>query len=110
MLARQLAHPVSRQRGRVGIGLVVDFGQLGNQIKIVAFHGFEGVVRLVAVSDLLGEFGFVIFRIGEPNRAGINRLVRLRGHHRHHRARIDAAGQECAERHIGNHTQADRLF
>ena len=36
MLARKLAHPVRRDRGTVGIGLVVELGQGVDEVEVVA--------------------------------------------------------------------------
>ena len=68
------------------------------------------MLRAIAVGDHLGEFDFIECGVVETDRAGVHRRGRLRGHHRHHCAGIDAARQEGAQRHVGDHAQADRLL
>ena len=68
------------------------------------------MVGVVAVGHDLGEFRLVESRVVESDRAGVDRAFGLAGHHRHHRAGIDAAGQEGAQRHFGDHAQAHGLL
>jgi len=50
------------------------------------------------------------FHLAEADREGTDRLGRVGAHQRHHRARVDAAGQEGTHRHVGDHAQPDRLI
>ncbi len=109
MPPRELANAIGGDRRAVGIGFVVKLRQRVDQIEVVALDPVNEVPGLVAIGNLLRKTGLVVGRIGERNRAGIDRLGRQAGHHRHHGAGIDAAGKEGAERHLGNHAQADRL-
>ncbi len=45
----------------------------------------------------------------EADRERLDRLGRLLGHRRDHRARVDAAGEEGAEGHVASQAQASRL-
>jgi hypothetical protein len=110
MFARQLADAVGRNRRAVGIGFVVQPGQRVDQIEVVAGDEVTVMVGPVAVGDLLGEGGFVERGVVEGNRTGVDWLCRLRpGHQGDDGTRIDAAGEKRAERHFGDHPQANRL-
>ncbi len=106
VLARQLAHAVGRDGGTVGVRFVVQASQGVDEIEIIGLHRLDTMVGGVARSHHGGEFALVEFRIVERDGAGIDRAVRQTGHRRHHRAGIDAARQECAQRHLRNHAQA----
>ena len=107
--ARELADPVGRQRRTVGVRLVVEAGQRVDQVEVVALDPIDEVPRPVALGDLLRVPGLVERRVGERDRARVDRLRRQAGHRRHDRARVDAAGQEGAERHLRDHAQPDAL-
>jgi hypothetical protein len=55
MLARQLAHPVGRDRRTVGIGLVVQPGQGVDEVEIIAGDRSTVVVCAIAIRHLLGK-------------------------------------------------------
>lgn len=48
--------------------------------------------------------------IAKSDRIGADRPVALRLHQRHHRRRVDPAGEEGAQRHIGNEAAADGVL
>ena len=110
VLARQLADPVGRQRGTVGIRLVVDAGQAVDDVESVAGDRVDEMARTVALGHLPRELRFVERRIVERDRAGVDRLVGDPRHRRDHGAGIDAARKKRAERHLGDHAQAYRFL
>ena len=110
MLAGQLADAVGGDGRAVGIGFVVERGQRVDQVEVVAFDDVEVVIGLVAVGDHLREFGFVESRVGKTDGTGVDRSIRQPGHHGDHGTGVDAAGEEGAERHFGDHPQADGFF
>ena len=110
MLAGELADAVSGDGGTVGVGFVVEFGQRVDEVEVVAFDNVEMVVGVVTVCHHLGEFGFVEGRVGEADRAGVDRIGREAGHDGDNGAGIDAAGEEGAERDFGDHAELDRLL
>ena len=110
VLARQLADAVGGDGRAVGVGFVVELCQGVDEVEVVAFDHVEVVIGLVAVGYHFGEFGFVEGRVGKADRTGVDRSIRESGHDGDDGTRIDAAGKEGAERHFGNHPQADRLL
>ncbi len=107
--AGELADAVGRQRGAVRIGLVVSLGENVDQIEIVALHPVDEVPRVVARRHLPGERRLVESRIAERDRARVHGFGAHARHHRDDGARIHAAGEKRAERHLGDHAQPDRL-
>ena len=107
MLSGELAHAVGGDRGTVRVGLVVDAGQVVDEVEIIAFDAIDEMPCRVAVRDLLRPRRLVVRRFGKCDRAGVDRLVRNLGHHGNHRARVHAARQERAQRHLGDHPQLD---
>ena len=52
---------------------------------------------------------FVVFGFGEPDRKRLDRFRSHAGHGRHHGARVDAAAEKRADRHVAHFVQLDRL-
>ena len=109
VLARELADAVGRNRRAVGIRLVVEPRQRVDQVEVVALDPVDEVPRAVAIGDLLREARLVERRVGERDRAGVDRRRPTARHRRDDGARVDAAGQERAERHLGDHPQPHRF-
>ena len=59
--------------------------------------------------DLLGMGGLVVGGLAEADREGADGSRAVRLHERRNRRRVDAAGQEHAERHVGDHAPAHRV-
>jgi len=68
-----------------------------------------GVVGAEVRGDLLGTLCFVIAALVKADGERFDRPRALRLHERDHGRGIDPAGQECAERHVCNHSQADGI-
>ena len=100
--ARELADAIGGDRGAVRIRFVVHAGQFVDQIEVVARHVIDPVAGPIACGDQLREPGLVVGGIVEGDRAGIYRLRRHPRHGRHHRARVDTAREERAQRHLGD--------
>ena len=110
LLSRQLAHAVGRDRRAVGIRLVVQVGEGVDQAVVVLADHLGMVAGAVALGHHVGVLRLVEIRVVEADRAGGDRVAALLRHHRHHRARIDAAGQEGAQRHLGFHLRTHRFL
>jgi hypothetical protein len=109
MLARELANPVRGYRRAVGVGLVVEACERVDQIEVVALDRLDEVARAVAIGNHPGEHRFVVSRIVERDRAGVDRLLGQASHRRDDRARIDTAGKKGAQRHFGDQAQLHRF-
>jgi hypothetical protein len=72
------------------------------------FNLVDVVVGVVAVSHLLA-CRFVVFWVAKRDGAGIHRLVRRLGHHRHHGGGINATREEGTQRHFRHHADFYRL-
>ena len=96
-------------RRAVGVRLVVGLRENVDQVEIVAFDGFDKVSSVIPVRHLAGEHRLVERRIAERDRARVDRSRADTCHHRDNRAGVHAAGQEGAERYLGDHPQADGL-
>ena len=110
VFAGQLADLVGGDRRAVGVRLVVDAGELVDEVEVVAGHVIDEMTRLVAIGHLLGKARLVEGRIVERDRAGVDRLAGDARHGRDHGAGVHAARQERPERHLGDHAQADRFL
>ncbi len=67
------------------------------------------MARREALRHHLGIAALVDRALVEADRKGHRRRRRQLGHQRDHRARVDAARQKCAERHVGDQPQPHRL-
>ena len=111
MATSELADTVGGYRGAVGIGFVVGSRERVDQVEIVALHAD----RRSAAFDS-GRATICAYR--DSSKAGSAKeieqvftgSVEMPAIDRHHGTRIDASGKECAERDLGDHAQADRLF
>ena len=110
MLARQLAHPISRDGRAVCVRLVVQPGQGVDEVEIVALDSLDPVVGAVTVGHHGRELALVELRVVESDGAGVHRFRRQAGHGGHDGAGVNAAGQERAQRHLGDHAQPNRLL
>ena len=70
----ELADAVGGDRRAVGVRLVVEPRQLVDQIEVVALDPVDMVARAVALGHLKGESRLVEGRVGESDRAGLDRL------------------------------------
>ena len=110
VLARQLADAVGRDRRAVGIGLVVQPGQGVDEVEVVALHGLDEVVGA-------GSGRPPSARTRDSLKAGSSKAIEQvftgvsdrPGHRRDDGAAVDAAGQEGAQRHLGDHAQPHRF-
>ncbi len=109
MVAGQRRQQHGRKLALVGEGLIVDLRQLFDRCERGVRVGADLRVRRTEMARhrprLLGP---VVTGIAEADREGHHRAVGDLLHERHDRGRIDAAGEECAERHIGHHAALDR--
>ena len=106
---REFADAIGRHRRAVGIGFIVDPGETLDQVEIVRLDGFDMMIGRIAARDLLGIGALVEGWITEGDRTGIDRLIGQARHHGDHGARIDAARQKGAERHLGDQPNTHRL-
>src|SRR5438270_12596124 len=109
MLACELADAVSWDRGAVGVGLVVDAGELVDQIEVVALDAIDEMAGPISFGDHLRVPRFVVGRIGESDRARVDRPGRALRHRGDHGARVDATGEKRAERYFGDEPEFDGL-
>ena len=68
------------------------------------------VLGAVALSDEARVTPLVVILVGKADRKRLDPAGAGARHHRDDAARIDAARQKCAERHIGHEAQPHRLF
>jgi hypothetical protein len=66
------------------------------------------MVGAQVAGDRRGVVRFVVLGVLEPDREGLDRLGALLLHQRHDERRVDPAGQEGPERHVGDHALAHR--
>ena len=110
MLASELTDAVGRNRRAVGIRLVVQVRKIVDQVEVVALNALHEVARPVTLRNHLRVRGLVERRIGKRNRTCVHRLAGETGHRRDNGARIHAARQESAKRHLRYHPQPHRLL
>ncbi len=108
-LAGRGTDAVGRDGRAVGIGLVVGPDQGFEQPEVVDLHRAFAVIGVVLAGDLAGIGGFVVVRIVEGDRAGLDAVAHQAGHDCDDRARIHAAGQERTQWHLGNQAALDRV-
>src|SRR5665647_2138594 len=88
--------------------------QLGQQGHDVGAHHNLAMLRTKKLSHSTGIRQLVVeslcFAASKTNGVSADRLLRMPGHETDHRARIDAAGEECSNRNITDHLHAHRLF
>src|SRR6516165_1831313 len=94
-------------RRAVSKRFVVDCRQSVEKIERIRIDGSDVMIGTIAFGNLQRKGGFVPPLGTERNRECANRLGLQPGHHRDHAARIDAAGEECAEWNVGDHPHAD---
>ena len=105
--ARELRHQIGGDEGRVGQRLVQVPHQPRQQAHDIGLDddlvvlGAEQPRHLARVGQLVVQLlcGATL----EADGIGLDRPRRMARHRRHHRARVDAAGQEGTDRHIGHH-------
>ena len=106
-LARQLTDAPGRQRRGIGKGFVEHPGDRARRGIIVRCNDADAVIGREPFGDFSGVAGFVMRRRVEADHAGLHWLGRGCRHHRDNARRIDAARQERAEWHIGDHARGD---
>ena len=80
-----------------------------HQRIIVGGNLAASMVGRKTFGDKVGISSFVEFADIEADRAGLDRLPRMFGHQGDDAATVDPAGQECAQRHIGDHPRCYAL-
>jgi len=106
MAAGELGHQKSRDLRRIREWLVVNVRQTLDQVMCgLRLDEKLCVMGAEVLGDAPGMFCFVELLLAKANRECLNRIRRLRLHQRDDGRGIDAAGQERAKRHIGDHAQ-----
>ncbi len=106
-LAGELGHAVGGQRRGVGERLVEGVGEHVDQAEIAGGDDAAAVTGGEPLGDLGRMMRLVMVGLVEADRAGLDRLAARLGHEGDHRRAVDAAGEEGAERHVGDHARAD---
>ena len=103
---RELEEP---ERGEVGNRLVQMPGH-STEIDILSRVQLDRVmVRTEQLGYERGVFQFVR-GAGEPNRERLQRFTHIAGHQRRDEARVQAAAEHDAERHVAHQAKHDRFF
>ena len=108
-LARDLRHEIRRHRRRIGERLVEHVREPiddGEHLPVVA--RLLVVLGAEMAGDRRGVVRFVELRVLEADRERPHRRRTLLLHQRDDERRVDAARQEGAERHVGDHPLANR--
>jgi hypothetical protein len=106
--AGQAADQQRRQLGLVGERLVVDVGELGDEReRIVGREPQLGVVGAQVRGDAAGVDRLVVVGLGRADRERAGPRVRRSAQHRDDHRGVDAAGEERAQRHVGDRLAGD---
>ena len=109
-LGRQPRHEVERDARRVGDGFVlVPHERRERREELVGGDGDLVVVRPVPLGDQARVAQLVGLALGERDREGLDLIVDELAHRGRDRRRVDSAGEEHAERHVGHEAHAHRL-
>ena len=109
VLGRELRDEVGRERGRVGERLVERLGERPQQQLRLRPHEQLVVLRPVALGDQPRVGALVEAALGEADRERVHRLRRLLRRERGERRRVDAAGEEDADRHVREEMRPHRV-
>ena len=108
--AGELGHQECRNLRGVRERLVIDVRQaLDDVARRLRLDDKLGVLGAEMLGDAARVIGFVEFPVAKADGKCMRGLRRLRLHQRDDGRGIDAAGQERAERNIGDHLPADRV-
>ena len=101
MLCGELGHEVGRQRRRIGERLVEGLGECRQEQLRVGPHEQLVMIRSVALGDESCLGALVEASLLEADRERVYGLGRLLRRKRRQHSRVDAAGEQNADRHIG---------
>ncbi len=104
---RQLGDQVGRQRRGVAEGLVEGLDQLREELDRVGAQDDLVMLGAVALGDQPRPLELVEARLLEADREGLHRIGLLAGGERDQTGRVDPAGEQHADRHVGNQVGAD---
>jgi hypothetical protein len=108
-LARLARDEVGGQRRGVRVRLAVMPGELGQHVRHLRLHRELDVLGLVALGDQAGEAGLVEALLLEADGEGLHGAAGELRHQRDDDGGVHAAGEEGAQRHVGDHAQAHGL-
>src|SRR2546423_5041363 len=109
VLARELRDHVGRDGGRVGERLVEVPDEFVNDVADVRRDDELRVLRAETLGGEARVLQFVVAVFAEAYREGLDGSVGVARHQADDRARINAAGEERAERHVRDQTYAHGL-
>jgi hypothetical protein len=105
-LARQLAHPIGRQRRSISKRLVAMKGYQISQTKIIGGNYPRAMIGRKSPGDHIGITCFVEGLVVKADRTAVDLCIARLRHQRDDCAAIDPAREECAQRHVRHHPAA----
>jgi hypothetical protein len=109
------AHRAAEQELRQAVTVVKERfsvpDRVGEMVRQVGLSNRDGAkICSGPLRHLASDVPFVVGRLIEGEREGLNGRVRLPRSKAEHRARVEPAAQVTAHRHVGAHPQAHRFF